>query len=163
MNGNLLARHEVPVEVLVKEMESKGFSEDLIYGILVRSPNLHYEVLSERMSSLKAQIEGVEKSVEVQFDAVNQKIVNLEKSVEVQFDAVNQKIDSVEKSVNQRIDNVEKNVNQRIDHLEKNMDQKFETIKVEISNSNRLLIIVATIGAPICYHLLQQLILYIKG
>ncbi|AYE36906.1 hypothetical protein DB313_05240 (plasmid) [Borrelia turcica IST7] len=170
MNSTLTIPQETTVDEVKKDLKGVGIKEATIEFLLVKSTNYHYAVLSQQLISVKEQVDLKFQIVNEKFEKTDQKIDSLEKNMDIKFGKMDDQIDSLEKNMDIKFGKMDDQINS----LEKTMDLKFETIDVkidsleknmksELSKSNRMLILIATVGAPVCYHLLQQLILYYKG
>ncbi|WP_215535831.1 Bdr family repetitive protein [Borreliella bavariensis] len=122
-------------------------------------------------------LENLEKQFGIKFDNLVSKIDSVKSELTVKIDSVennlNTKIDSVDNNLNAKIDFVEKNLNIKIDGLntkidtvEKNLKQNLdEKLKIhekflleKLNISNRLIIIITIIIAPIAISSIANII-----
>ncbi|APJ09460.1 Bdr family repetitive protein [Borreliella afzelii] len=144
--------------------------------------------LQKDISNLDAKIDSVEKNLNAKIDSVeknlNAKIDSVEKNLQKDIANLDTKIDTVEKNLNIKIDSVKNELNTKIDFVEKNLNTKIDGINTKIDNveknlkqnldeklkihekflleklniSNRLIIIITIIIAPIAISSIANII-----
>ncbi|WP_215535835.1 Bdr family repetitive protein [Borreliella bavariensis] len=160
-------------QLIAQDLSKRYYHNELTYRDLenlekqfgIKLDNLIYKIetvektLQKDMSNLDTKINTVEKNLNVKIDNVkselNAKIDSVEKNLQKDISNLDNKIDSVEKNLNNKIDFVEKNLKQNLDEKLK-IHEKFLLEKLNISN--RLIIIITIIIAPIAISSIANII-----
>lgn len=135
-----LAYNAVKIENIRLEFLNKGLSEGAIDFVLLQNDNYSFEVLKEKMNSLKQQI------------------INVEKSVQKDISSLDAKIDSVEKNLNNKIDNVKNELTDKIENEAKDLRKDLNMGNIML----HLMILAAAIFGPILHALFMRYLQYIK-
>ncbi|AEL70113.1 Borrelia Bdr family protein (plasmid) [Borreliella afzelii PKo] len=160
-------------QLIAQDLSKRYYHNELTYRDLenlekqfgIKFDNLDFKIDSVE-KNLNAKIDSVEKNLQKDIANLDTKIDTVEKNLNIKIDSVknelNTKIDFVEKNLNTKIDGI----NTKIDNVEKNLKQNLdEKLKIhekflleKLNISNRLIIIITIIIAPIAISSIANII-----